>query len=862
MSILIPFDFRKGDRLDDMTIVTPIVQGGHGDLYLVQGNDGCNYALKVIRKADNEGELNGIEHCRSVSSHIPGLVPVLRTGRLANGRVWCVMPPADNMAKWPDYEPDTLAGRIRREGRIHPDEVLKTANVILETIRDLHEAGLAHCDIKPENIIFIDGKPKLTDYSLLLDTRDQSVDAPFGTIGFVPPEMSENRSSFEPMACDLYAVGKIIYNAWSGTDVIMFPSIPQDISLHEIGIIRPLYMKACSSTPNRRFKSANEFIAAVSDARSRLNHGLFGRWWQVSRSRLILFLILFLFLCATVFINIGFFVFFRPAGNAANDQTAVAPVPETLSYRGDPLIVTTASDVVDPNDGVNSLREAFNHAQRNGAGATVSFAGDFEIRLASPLKVSQNIIIDGEENRIVLTGPETEPMFQVSESRLTLKNLSLMSDRSGDGGGILDVDTPGRTDLISVRDGGKSETLWKMSGKFELNLDGDSQLHRFAGTKGASVKIMAGSSLEDASFAGNVPGDKLCDVYGLLKNASVDDGIIRPFNGGKCENIMVKCSTFDLRSSYEIHPKPGCAHHCTGGIIDGMKTEFGSVYAYKQGSVLTGTVSIGGAAVSTGHIDTPIVNAETDFIIDLTGRTESSTIYYTSLVGDFVYIVNDPISFPLIERLKDFAGARSYTIRIKEDQAPGVYNLAGDAEDFTTPFSLAVGDTVYPDALSVENSFSAGDRTCFLALQKKKKSPLGGTSYVLVLIIEAPSGEADTPAEEEGDVNGEETFVLFEGIIDGRGTFTFQNDKILYNHLEWNYPADVTINGKPWKNLNEPFELGVEPAFSTARIADKIGRDTIEFKTFQDRAELFIDDWEDSLARYRVFIRFKKTQDD
>ncbi len=860
MSFFIPFDFHKGDCLDGMIVDAPVARGGNGDLYLVHDDSETRFALKVVRKVDNEDERIGIEQCLAVVSHIPGLVPILKTGKLEDGRVYYVMSLADNVAKWPNYEPDTLASRIGRQGRIPLPVVLDIAESVLKTVKSLHEVKLAHCDIKPENILFIDGKPMLSDYSLLSDTADSSVDprtGSGGTDGFIPPEMADNPDCYFPTACDLYAVGKIIYCAWTGTDVLFFPSVPGEMPLSEIGIARPLYMRACSITPAKRFRNADEFMAAVKDARFQMEHGVRSRIRRRIKNKWsALVTTLLLFLCAIGVANIFSLLRFQDAGHGSEQPAQIASV-----FNGDPQIITTELDIVDPNDGVNSLREAFNYAQTHGAGATLSFTDDFEIRLSAPLTVTQNIIIDAGTNKVTLIGPETEPMFRVSESRLTLKNLSLMSDYSGEGGGILDVDTPGRMDLFSVRDGGKAETLWRMSGKFELILDGDSQLHRLSGTKGASVKIMAGSSLEDASFAGKVPGDNLCDVYGGLKNASVDNGIIRPFNGGKCENITAKCSAFEPRPS-EIHSKPGCVHLCAGGVIDGLKTEFGSVFSYKQGSVLTGTVSIGSAAVTAGHMETSIVGPETDFIIDLTGRTESSTFYYPSLVGDFGYIVDDPISFPLIERLKDFAGARSYTIRIKEDQAPGFYNLAGDAEDFTTPFSLAVGDTVYPDALTVGKKIPAGDRTCFLALQKKKRSPLGGTTYVLVLMIEAPSGEADTPADEDGKQTGEETPVFFEGIIDGRGTFTFQKDKILYNHLEWDYPADVTINGKPWKNLNEPFELGFEPAFSTAKIADKIGRDTIELKTFQDRAELFIDDWEDSLARYRVFLRFKKTQDE
>ena len=125
MSFTGPFDFQKGDLLEGMTIVSPLVRGGHGDLYLVNEDVEQKKVLKVIQRADNDGELTGIEKCRAVSSHIPGLVPILKVGKLPSGRIWCVMPPADNLAQWPNYEPDTLANRIARNGRLQPEEVLR-----------------------------------------------------------------------------------------------------------------------------------------------------------------------------------------------------------------------------------------------------------------------------------------------------------------------------------------------------------------------------------------------------------------------------------------------------------------------------------------------------------------------------------------------------------------------------------------------------------------------------------------------------------------------------------------------------------------------------------------------------------------
>ena len=82
MSFLIPFEYHNGDCIDGMTVVNPVAQGGNGDLYLVRDEAENLLVLKIIRKTDNHDELSGIEQCRAVSSHVPELVPILKTGKL------------------------------------------------------------------------------------------------------------------------------------------------------------------------------------------------------------------------------------------------------------------------------------------------------------------------------------------------------------------------------------------------------------------------------------------------------------------------------------------------------------------------------------------------------------------------------------------------------------------------------------------------------------------------------------------------------------------------------------------------------------------------------------------------------------
>ena len=577
MSFTGPFDFQKGDLLEGMTIVSPLVRGGHGDLYLVNEDVEQKKVLKVIQKADNDGELTGIEKCRAVSSHIPGLVPILKVGKLPSGRIWCVMPPADNLAQWPDYEPDTLANRIARNGRLRTEEVLRLADKMLATVRDLHNAGLAHCDIKPDNIVFLDREPKLTDYSLLSDTLNRPVDAPFGTTGFVPPEMTGDPLSYEPRACDLYAIGKVIYCAWSGMDAMLFPSVPKEIPLEEIGIILPLYMKACSASPNRRFQSAGEFISAVADARSRL-HGSRMAWSaRILRKcgRGLPALAFLTVLCAAVLL----FFLWRGTQNA------------------DPLVVTTPWDSADENDGANSLREAIAHSQIPGGPWKIRFdmPESDTVYLSDPTQITPNMRFSTVNEK---NGHPVD--IVLNELKVISRVISTSEDMEG-GGAALHANT-GR---FVVK-----------KGTYERNLDRGT-----GGAGGAFRMINCYLTIDGATFRQNAAFSRggalnLERTRATIINAQFLGNQVNGFGGAinlfDCQDVLIVDSCFENNSTGD-HFLYGW---CGGAIqVEGSKL----VYEVSEGLTIIneGNRSGHGGFIAFSVYDrTPVKSSGAEFRIN------------------------------------------------------------------------------------------------------------------------------------------------------------------------------------------------------------------------------------------------------
>ena len=122
------------------------------------------------------------------------------------------MEPADSVNN-AEYVPDTLAHRLQ-SGPLPQSDLLRILSGIFEGIKLIHEAGFTHRDIKPDNILFVNGVPKLADIGLLSSLAN-TVTLLAGTLEFIPPEERsgdslESSDKLSRQRNDLYAFGKVI----------------------------------------------------------------------------------------------------------------------------------------------------------------------------------------------------------------------------------------------------------------------------------------------------------------------------------------------------------------------------------------------------------------------------------------------------------------------------------------------------------------------------------------------------------------------------------------------------------------------------------------------------------------------------
>jgi len=116
----------------------------------------------------------------------------------------------------------TLFARIRSQGRLPDEEAAQTFGCVLNALTYLHERGIAHRDVKPENVLmFPEGRAKLADFGWcaqvstgMLDGRASKRQTFCGTTEYLSPEMLDRRSHDHRV--DLWAAGVLIFEMLVG----------------------------------------------------------------------------------------------------------------------------------------------------------------------------------------------------------------------------------------------------------------------------------------------------------------------------------------------------------------------------------------------------------------------------------------------------------------------------------------------------------------------------------------------------------------------------------------------------------------------------------------------------------------------
>jgi serine/threonine protein kinase len=101
-------------------------------------------------------------------------------------------------------------------GNLSEQRTFALCREMLEAVRACHQHGIAHLDIKPQNVL-IDkyGRAKLADFGLSHRTSGGEAIRPRGTFFYMAPEMIDGKQ-YDPLKADIWSLGVTIYYLWAG----------------------------------------------------------------------------------------------------------------------------------------------------------------------------------------------------------------------------------------------------------------------------------------------------------------------------------------------------------------------------------------------------------------------------------------------------------------------------------------------------------------------------------------------------------------------------------------------------------------------------------------------------------------------
>jgi len=216
-------DLQPGQKVGDYRVEKLLGSGTFGMVYKVTNNH-RPYALKLLKlwevvyknQKENVGE-RFLYEFHAAQTHSDYLVHSHEFGEIDNN---------------PFFIMDYIAnGDVRsRIGKMSVDEIAMIGCDTLKGLRDLHQVGIIHRDIKPDNVLIGDnGKALLTDFGISAFVNHQikrktapnmfgKVKETFGTYAYIPPEQLVDKLKFSTTTAktDLWAWGVMMYELFSG----------------------------------------------------------------------------------------------------------------------------------------------------------------------------------------------------------------------------------------------------------------------------------------------------------------------------------------------------------------------------------------------------------------------------------------------------------------------------------------------------------------------------------------------------------------------------------------------------------------------------------------------------------------------
>lgn len=132
-------------------------------------------------------------------------------------------------------ENGSLSSLLKIATEFQPSEITFFIRPIIEALHYLHSKDIAHCDIKPSNILLGSyNRPILADFGISRYLDNENGERHMGgSVPYMAPEMS-NTLHYDPKKCDIWALGVTIYELSTGE----LPYKPCYNRINQVGLLQ------------------------------------------------------------------------------------------------------------------------------------------------------------------------------------------------------------------------------------------------------------------------------------------------------------------------------------------------------------------------------------------------------------------------------------------------------------------------------------------------------------------------------------------------------------------------------------------------------------------------------------------------